>query len=156
MSEENFFGAAAALGKLEKLGVPEMRGMYRLERAGETFYERIAERVASPEAAALLRKNAREERGHAERLRRAIALKLRGAWEPSAADSAPYTIPLPDAIPPELLAAIVQGELDGDAGYQRWADAESDPEVAKLLRQNGREETQHAERVREAIALLRG
>ena len=41
-----------------------------------------------------------------------------------------------------------------DAGYQRWADRETDPEVQRLLRLNGREETTHGERVREVMALL--
>ncbi len=152
----NFFAAAAALGSLETLDVEAMRFVYRVERSGEAFYVKIAERLASSEAADLLRKHAREERGHAERLRRAIARKLGRAWEPEASDLAPYAVPLPDAIPAALLQGIVQGELDGDAGYQRWADRESDPEIQKLLRQNGREETGHAERVRQAIALLSG
>ena len=45
------------------------------------------------------------------------------------------------------MAALMQGEADGDLVYQVWADAESDPKVAELLRQNGREETRHGERV---------
>jgi rubrerythrin len=153
---EDFVTVAASLGSIDKLGVPELRLMFRLENSGETFYNRIAERIANGAAADLLRKNAREERGHAERLRRAIALKLGGKWEPDATDLAPLRVTLPPQIDAQLLAGIVQGELDGDAGYQRWADAESDPEVQKLLRQNGREETVHAGRVKEAIALLGG
>ena len=47
-----------------------------------------------------------------------------------------------------MLPGIVQGEQAGDAGYQKWADAEPDPEVARLLRLNGREETLHGERVK--------
>lgn len=151
---EDFAAAAAVLAALPRLGVPELRMMFRLENAGETFYEEIAARVGHAGAAELLRKNAREERGHAERLRRAIARKLGGAWEPEPADLAPLTISLPARIDAALLAAIVQGELQGDAGYQRWADAEPDAEVQKLLRQNGREETGHARRVRDVLALL--
>ena len=49
---------------------------------------------------------------------------------------------------------IVVGMHSGDAGYQRWADAEPDPEVLRLLRLNGREEAIHAERVRQALAIL--
>ena len=45
-------------------------------------------------------------------------------------------------------------EDDGDLVYQSWADAEPDPEVAKLLRQNGREEARHGERVNEVRRLL--
>ena len=63
-------------------------------------------------------------------------------------------MPLPEAISPDLLPVIVKGEIDGDLGYQRWADRESDPEVQRLLRLNGREESTHGERVREVIALL--
>jgi len=151
---QDFGAVAASLEKIDKLGVPELRLMFRLENAGETFYNRLADRLGNAAAAELLRKNAREERGHAERLRRALALKLGGKWEPEAADLAPFALALPDAVSAELLAGIVQGELQGDAGYQRWADAEPSAEVQKLLRQNGREETIHAGRVKEAIALL--
>ena len=49
----------------------------------------------------------------------------------------------------------MQAEIDGDAGYQRWADRESDPEVARLLRLNGREETIHGERVSQALEILK-
>ena len=62
----------------------------------------------------------------------------------------------PDTISPELLAVIVKAELDGDKGYQRWADLETDPEVQRLLRLNGKEETVHGQRVTEVLALLRG
>jgi rubrerythrin len=153
---DDFAALAASLGAIEKLGVAELRLMFRLENAGETFYNQLAERLASSAAAELLRKNAREERGHAERLRRALERKLGGAWTPDATDLAPLAIALPDHVTGELLAGIVEGELQGDAGYQRWADAEPDPEIQRLLRQNGREESVHAERVKEALALLRG
>ena len=151
------FGAvAASLDSIVKLDVPAMRLLFRLENAGEVFYNLLADRLGNPAAADLLRKNAREERGHAERLRRAIALKLGGKWEPEVSDLVPFSLVLPDEIDARLLAGIVQGEIQGDAGYQRWADAEPDAEVQKLLRQNGREETVHAGRVEEAIGLLGG
>ena len=54
----------------------------------------------------------------------------------------------------ELFPAIIKAEMDGDAGYQRWADGEPDPEVARLLRLNGREETKHGERAARALAIL--
>lgn len=152
----DFTAVAASLGSIEKLGVAELRLMFRLENAGERFYDLLAERVSNPAVADLLRKNGREERGHAERLRRALARKLGGSWTPDASDLAPLTLTLPERIDAQLLAEIVQGELQGDAGYQKWADAEPDAEVRELLRQNGREETGHANRVRQAIALLGG
>lgn len=151
---EDFFAAVAALGAVEQLDVESLRLLYRIECSGEDFYNLLAERIGNPDAADLLRRNGREERGHAERVRRVLGIKLGRAYEPTDEDQARYAIPLPDRISPELLPIIVKGELDGDAGYQRWADRESDPEAQRLLRLNGREETTHGERVREVIALL--
>ena len=65
-----------------------------------------------------------------------------------------FAIPLPDEISIDVFPAIVKAEIDGDTGYQRWADRESDPEVARLLRLNGREETIHGERVSKALEIL--
>ncbi|HXJ37329.1 MAG TPA: ferritin family protein [Candidatus Eisenbacteria bacterium] len=150
----DFFSAAAALGMIEHLDVDAMRLLFKVERSGEDFYNGLADRIGEPRAAELLRRNGREERGHAERVRRAIAIKLGGAFEPAAEDLEHYPIPLPDEISPALFPQIVKAEIDGDAGYQRWADRETDPEVQRLLRQNGREETVHGERVTEVIAIL--
>jgi rubrerythrin len=152
----DFFAAVAAIGAIETLDVDAMRLLFRIEMSGEDFYFGIADRIGDARAADLLRRNGREERGHAERLRKAIGIKLGRDFQPEASDTARFAIPLPDEIPGAMLGLIVQGELDGDVGYQRWADRESDPEVQKLLRQNGREETRHGERVREVIALLGG
>ena len=153
---DDFFAAVAALGAIEVLDVDALRLLYRVECSGDDFYNRLADRIGDPRAADLLRRNGREERGHAERVRKIIGLRLGHPYEPTPEDQARYTIPLPDTIAPEFFPLIVQGELDGDVGYQRWADRESDPEAQRLLRLNGREETTHGERVREVIALLAG
>jgi len=150
----DFFTAATALTTIETLDVDAMRLLFKVERSGEKFYEGLAERIGDSRAADLLRRNGREERGHAERVRRALGVKLGHAWEPTANDLELYPIPLPDEIPPALLPVIVKAELDGDTGYQKWADREPDPEVQRLLRQNGREETVHGQRVSEVIALV--
>jgi len=150
----DFFSAVTALGALETLDVDGMRLLFRVERTGEAFYEAIADRIGDPECAALLRRNAREELGHAERVRRALGVKLGRPFEPGPDDLALYPIPLPPQIPPMVLQQIVQGEIDGDAGYQRWADREPDPEVQRLLRLNGREETVHGERVTQVMRKL--
>jgi len=151
----DFLSAATALGGIEQLDVDAAKLLYRVECSGEDFYNGIADRITSPEAAELLRKNAREERGHAERVRRVIGLKQGKPWEPAGAELTRYTIVLPDEIPLELMPMIVQGEIDGDRGYQSWADRESDPEVQRLLRQNGKEETVHGERVGRVMEILR-
>jgi hypothetical protein len=153
-SVDDFVTANQQLMECDVLDVDAMRLMYRLELAGETFYEMLASGVDNEAAAALLRKNGREERGHAERIRRAIGHKLGRDYEPEGDDLVPLKVDLPDAIPVELFPAIAAGEVNGDAGYQAWADKESDPKVADLLRKNGREETKHSERVNAAYELL--
>jgi len=153
-THDDFFAAVTALAAIEQLDVDALRLLYRVECAGEEFYNLLADRIGDARAADLLRRNAREERGHAERVRRVLGLKLGQPYEPTAEDRAPYEIALPDTVSASFLPLIVQGELDGDAGYQRWAERESDPEAQRLLRLNGREETTHGERVKEVIALL--
>jgi rubrerythrin len=144
-----------ALAGIEHLDVPAMETLYRLECSGEDPYNLLADRIGNEQAADLLRKNGREELGHARRIRRAIALKLGHDYEPAGEVLERFAVTLPDTVSAELLPAIVQGEIAGDAGYQKWADNEPDPEVARLLRRNGREETLHGERVTQAIAILR-
>ena len=154
MDELDFFTAVAQVGEFETLDVAAMELLFRVECSGEDFYFALADRIDNDEAADLLRKNGREEVGHARRLERAIALKLGREYEPSEQMQTRFSIPLPDAIDATLFPVIVQAELDGDVGYQKWADGEENPEVAKLLRQNGREETLHGERVRKVVELL--
>jgi len=154
MSELNFFTANAGLSDVAKLEVPELKLMYRVEMAGELFYNILADRVSNDTAADLLRKNAVEERGHARRLARMISIKLGHEWEPTAEEAELLAVPLPETIDSKMFAAVVQGELNGDVGYQRWADAETDEEVERLLRLNGREETIHAGRAQQVFDLL--
>ena len=87
MSELNFFTANAGLSDVAKLEVPELKLMYRIEMAGELFYNILADRVGNDTAAGLLRKNAVEERGHARRLARMISIKLGHEWEPTAEET---------------------------------------------------------------------
>ena len=156
LEQDDFFAAVGALGSIEVLDVDAMRLLYRVERAGEAFYAALADRLGDDRAGDLLRRNGREERGHAERIRRAISCKLGRDWEPGEVEQRPYELVLPESIPLEMLPGIVQAETDGDAGYQRWADLEADPEVQRQLRLNGREETVHGQRVAEALDILRG
>lgn len=154
MSEMNFYTANAGLSGVEKLEVAELALMYRIEMAGELFYNMLADRVNNTEAADLLRKNAVEEKGHARRLARAISIKLGHEWTPTPEEEVLLDVPLPDAIDANIFAGVVKGEINGDASYQKWADAETDPEVERLLRLNGREETIHANRAQQVFELL--
>lgn len=155
MAEHNdFYSAAAALGSIAQLDIDAMKLLFRVEHSGEDFYNGLADRIGNAEAAALLRRNAREERAHAERVRRAIGVKLGHPWQPVAAELERYPVALPEAISGALLPVIVKAEIDGAAGYERWAERETDAEVQRLLRQNGREETGHGRRVTAVIEIL--
>jgi rubrerythrin len=152
--KHDFLSAALELAALEQLDVAAMELLYQLECSGEDFYNTIADRVGDESAATLLRRNAREELGHARRVGRAIAIKQGAPFEPSPELRERLTIELPDPIPVEMLPFVVQGESDGDSWYQRWADHEPDPDVARLLRLNGREESLHGRRVTQVMAIL--
>jgi hypothetical protein len=83
-----------------------------------------------------------------------ISIKNGAEWVPSAEVDTLLEVPLPDTIDARMFAGIVKGELNGDAGYQKWADAEDNEEVERLLRLNGREETIHAGRAQQVFDLL--
>jgi hypothetical protein len=151
---QDFVSASLALAGIEQLDVTALELLYKLECSGEDFYNQLADRIGNDEAAELLRRNGREEMGHARRVGRAIAIKLGRDFEPTADLQERYSIELPATIDAAMLPGIVAGEQAGDAGYQKWADAEPDPEVARLLRLNGREETLHGERVTQVMTIL--
>lgn len=150
----NFYTANASLAGVDHLGVDELQTIWRVEMAGERFYELLAEKIDNEEARELLRRNAVEERGHARRIARALSIILGTEWVPTPEQQTLLEVPLPDTIDAGLFAGVVQGELNGDAGYQRWADNEPNEEVARLLRLNGREETIHADRAGRVLEIL--
>ena len=154
MPEHDFLSASAAVAAAEALDVPTLELVYRLEVSGEVLYQGLADRVDDPEAKELLRRNGVEERGHARRIAKVLSLRTGTEWTPSAEHEEILAIPLPDTVDAAFFLAVVQGEISGDAGYQRWADREDDPEVARLLRLNGREETIHAERAQQVHEIL--
>jgi rubrerythrin len=155
MSElPDFFTANLEVAAATELDVDTMWKVFRLERTGHEFYEQLALRIDHPEAQELLRRNGKEELAHARRILKAISLTLGTEVEPTEEQLELHAVPLPDTVDAGLLGLVVAGERNADAGYQAWADQMDDPEVAKLLRLNGREETIHSERVDQAIALM--
>jgi ferritin-like metal-binding protein YciE len=54
----------------------------------------------------------------------------------------------------EMLSGIAAGELAGDALYEVWATNLGHEEAGRLLRQNGKEEKGHGERMQRAASLL--
>jgi rubrerythrin len=141
------------LGELDHLDVDALCSLYNIELGGEAFYAALAERFTDDRVKELLRRNGVEEAGHARRVGRAISLKLGSDFEPTAEMLAVRPVTLPDDLG-ALMATLRDGELAGDLGYQKWAANEPDEEVRRLLLLNGREETLHAGRVEEILALL--
>ena len=153
----DFGSAFGQLLALSKLSVEDMKLMILLETAGEPLYFGLAEGVASDEARQLLRQNGREETAHAHRLKKAIEILTGEPYTIPTLDENPYgKPPAMGAVTAEMLRGLVQAEFGGDKLYQTYAANETNPEVAALLLQNGREETRHGQRVEQAIALLGG
>jgi rubrerythrin len=154
MTQEDDLSATARLTQLEALDVESMELLYKLERSGVGFYAALADRLNNAEATKLLERSGREEAGHARRVRRALSIKLGVDYQPTAEMEEGFVIDLPPTMSAAGLSAIVQGEQEGAASYQRWADAESDPDVQRLWRLNGREEALHGERMVQVMEIL--
>lgn len=152
----DFFTATARLGELTTFDLDAAMLVHRVELSGDAFYQALADRIDHPEAAELLRRNGREETGHARRIRRMIAIMQGDDWVAPAELDEPFEVSVPELIPLELFDVIVAAEMSGDAGYQGWADSVDDEEIKRLLLLNGREETIHGERAAQARALLAG
>jgi len=150
----DFFEATTLLGQAETLDIATAELLIRVENSGDVLYNALADRLNNEEAAELLRKNGREEVGHARRVMKVISLKTGTEYVPSAEVMEKFAVDLPESVDASALPMIVEGELQGDVGYQKWAALETDPEVIELLLRNGREETKHAERIKQAIAIL--
>ena len=100
--------------------------------------------------------NGREEMAHAHRVSKAIrAISGEDFPPPDAADN-PYLVgPIPSTpVTAAGLKKTAEAEFGGDALYARWAAATENVEAAALFRQNGKEETDHGNRLLEAAALL--
>jgi rubrerythrin len=151
----DFMAALAYLDTRETLSVDDMKLMVLLETSGDTLYQKLASLAPDGEATDLLLTNGREETAHAHRLKQAIELATNAPFEIPSLEQNPYaTAPPFTELSAELLAGLVEGEKNGDAGYQKWADKEPNEQIAALFRQNGREETRHGERVARVAELL--
>ncbi|ONH59768.1 rubrerythrin [Frankia sp. CcI49] len=154
MSENGFREAARSLSALDHLDVRELEILYKLEMTSGLFYFQLADSIQNEEVAEFLRRNGRGELGHARRIQQALTIRLGRSYQPSADMDGGYPLGVPPPVDAALLAAIARGERGGDADYQRWASAEPDPEIAHLLQINGREDSEHADRLTRASALL--
>src|SRR4051795_5607104 len=101
--ELDFASASQALAGLDQLDVPAMELMYKLECSGEDFYNLLADRIGNEDAAVLLRRNAKEELGHARRMARAIAIKQGRDFEPTPELQARFSVTLPEQVDVAML-----------------------------------------------------
>ncbi|MEO0033209.1 MAG: hypothetical protein RIS94_2967 [Pseudomonadota bacterium] len=149
--------AFAYIGTLTAPTITDLKVMVLVEAASETLYRATAEGTDNAGVIDLLHHNGREEMKHAHRVSQAIALLGGGDYPPPAAKDNPYlalgTFPL-GAMTPEGLRKLAQGEFGGEALYEGWAAKVANAEAAELLRANGREETDHGNRLLQAAALL--
>ncbi len=152
-------GAAFAhISTLKAPSVDDLKVMVLVEAAGLALYESIAEGTDNPAVKALLLHNGREEMAHAHRVSKAIkAITGEDYLPPLAADNPYLTGPLPSTpVTPEGLRKTSEAEFGGDALYGLWASNATNEEAARLFRLNGKEETEHGNRLLEAAALLEG
>lgn len=128
----------------------DLRVMSMIESAGESYYRGLADLVTNEEARELLLSNSRDERRHAERLVKAFALLGGGTLTLPSEEENPYAATLRAPSGAEFngdyLAFLAGAEDEGHDGYERWAAAEPNPEIAMLYRLNAREEALHGRR----------
>ncbi len=137
--------------------INDLKVMVLVEAAGLTLYEETAKGTDNQAVKDLLHHNGREEMAHAHRVSKAIRAISGEDFPPPSATDNPYLIgPIPNTpVTAEGLIKTSEAEFGGDALYARWADAIGNEEAAALFRQNGKEESDHGNRLVEAAALLR-
>lgn len=147
----------AALNELRtrvRLGLDDLKLMVLLECAAAPLYEELADLIGEPEAAELLRQNAREETAKAHRIKRAIERKSGECYAMPALHQNPYASRRPiGRLDRRLLERLRAAEHEADVQYQIWAQNEPDRAVAALLFQNSRDEIRHSERMTRVIEL---
>jgi len=152
---KNAADASAYIFTVKAPTLDDYKVMVLLEAAGQGFYTALAEAAPSDEIRALLARSGQEEVGHAHRVSRVIEKIFGEAFAvPEPAENPYFAIPTGLTVSPEMLDGISQGEIAGEALYEGWAAGVTDEEVARLLRQNGKEERKHGERAQEAKKLL--
>jgi rubrerythrin len=150
-------GAFAHIGAVTAPSVLDIKVMVLTEAAAMALYYKTAELAEDPRVKALLQANGREEMLHAQRAMLAIkAISGEDFHAPMAEDN-PYlkggAVPLGE-MSKAGLEKLAQGEFGGEALYETWASNTENSEAARLFRLNGKEETDHGNRLMAAAELL--
>jgi rubrerythrin len=148
-------GASAYIYTVETPTSDDLKVMVYLEAAGQGFYSAFADAAPNDEVRAIMSRNGQEEVGHAHRVSRVLKMVFDEDFAvPEPAENPYYAKPEGMTITPDLLNGIAAGEIAGDALYEKWAANLGHDDAARLLRQNGKEEKGHGERMQRAAALL--
>lgn len=151
------FEAFAQLCARDRLDVEDLRVLALVEASGEVLYQSMAALSDNGEIQELLNSNGREEKGHAHRILRALHLLTGEQYELPEDSENPLIQPAPfDELSRELLEMFIQGEIDGETHYNRWAEHEPNQAVAKIYRHIGADERRHSERDEKVLAMLQG
>lgn len=149
--------AFAHIGTVTAPTVLDMKVMVLTEAAAMALYYKTAEGTDVAAIVDLLQSNGREEMLHAERVSAAIkAVSGEDFVPPQPADN-PY---LQDGLAPfapitrEALTGLALGEFGGEKLYETWAANTANAEAAALFLLNGKEETDHGNRLLAAAELV--
>ncbi len=155
---ETLGAAFAHISSVTAPSVDDLKVMVLVEAAGLNLYEVTAQGTDNEAVKALLLHNGREEMAHARRVSKAIkAITGEDYLPPEAADNPYLAVPFPASpVTAEGLRKTSEAEFGGEALYELWASNTPNEEAARLFRLNGKEETDHGNRLLEAAALLEG
>lgn len=149
--------AFAHIGTVTAPTVLDMKVMVLTEAAAMALYYTTAEGTDIAGIVDLLQANGREEMLHAERVSAAIKAVSGEDFPPPQPADNPY---LQDGLAPfapitrEALTGLAQGEFGGEKLYETWAANTANADAAALFRLNGKEETDHGNRLMAAAELV--
>lgn len=150
-------GAFAHIGAVTAPSVLDIKVMVLTEAAAMALYYKTAEQSDDPAVRDLLQRNGREEMLHAQRAMMAIKAISGEDFHAPLPEDNPYlaggAVPLGEMTKAGL-TKLAQGEFGGEALYETWAANTDNAEAARLFRLNGREETDHGNRLMQATELL--
>jgi len=134
----------------------DLKALMFLEAAGEIYYENLVALAPNDAVKKLLARNGQEEMAHAHRLKRVIKMIHGEDCDIPSREQNPFanSLMVPPAVDAAFLTSFAETERTGETFYQIWADNIGNADAAKLLTQNGKEETRHGDRLTEALGLI--
>ena len=149
--------AFAHIGSVTSPTVMDIKVMCLVEAASKELYRATAAGAENPAVADLLRTNGDEEFVHARRAAAVLKVLTGEDFTPPDADANPYlasgVFPIGE-LTPAGLRKLSEAEFSGETLYEGWAASIGNDEAAALLRANGKEETDHGNRLLQAAGLL--